>query len=172
VREREIGTLEQLLVTPIRPIELMLGKVLPFVFIGYTNIVLVTGVAVLWFQVPIAGSFPLLLLLSAAFLVTSLGLGLLVSTISRTQQQAMMVSFFVIQPSILLSGFIFPIANMPKTIQYITCLIPLRYYMEIVRGVFLRGVGLSVLWPQVLVLCVMGAFLITVSTIRFTKKTD
>ncbi len=129
-----------------------------------------SNMAVLWFKVPIAGSVLLLFALTIVFLATSLGLGLLVSTVSHTQQQAMMTSFFVIQPSIMLSGFMFPIESMPRAIQIITYAIPLRYFVEIIRGIFLRGVGLEVLWPQALLLFVLGALLLGASVVRFTKK--
>ena len=170
VREREIGTLEQIIVTPIRPLELVIGKMVPFALIGYINVIMIVVAATVWFEVPIRGSLLLLFALTTVFLTTSLGTGVLVSTVSKTQQQAMMVSFFIMQPSILLSGFMFPIDNMPKLIQWLTYLIPLRYYLEIIRGIFLRGVGLSVLWPQALALLVLGGVLITASTLRFTKK--
>lgn len=170
VREREIGTLEQLIVTPIKSYELMIGKLLPFAMIGFVDITLIILAATLWFKVPIAGSLLLLFALAVIFCATSLGLGLFVSTVSRTQQQAMMISFFIMQPSILLSGFMFPIDNMPSVIQYLTYLIPLRYFLEIVRGIFLRGVGLELLWPQTICLAILGGLLFTGSVIRFTKK--
>lgn len=172
VREREIGTLEQINVTPIKSIELMIGKIIPFAIIGYINVLMIVAAATMWFGVPIKGSLLLLLALTAVFLTASLGLGLLVSTISKTQQQAMMVSFFIMQPSILLSGFMFPIDNMPRAIQYLTYAIPLRYYLEIVRGIFLRGVGPAVLWPQAAALLGLGALLITASALTFSKKAD
>jgi ABC-2 type transport system permease protein len=170
VKEREVGTLEQLIVTPITPRELMLGKTIPFAIIGFADLALVTVVAVVWFGVPLAGSVLLLFLLTTAFLLASLGSGLLISTVSRTQQQAMMVSFFVMLPSIVLSGFMFPIENMPRVIQAITYLIPLRYYMTIVRGLFLKGSGLAVLWPHALALLVLGAGIMVLSAARFTKR--
>jgi ABC-2 type transport system permease protein len=172
VKEREVGTLEQLIVTPITPRELMLGKTIPFAIIGFVDLALVTVVAVLWFRVPLAGSVLLLFLLTTAFLLASLGSGLLISTVSRTQQQAMMVSFFVMLPSIVLSGFMFPIENMPRVIQAITYLIPLRYYMTIVRGLFLKGSGLAVLWPQAVALLLLGATIMALSAARFTKRTS
>ncbi len=170
VREREIGTLEQIIVTPIRPVELVIGKIVPFALIGYVNVIMIVVAATLWFHVPIRGSLLLLFALTTVFLTASLGTGVFVSTVSKTQQQAMMVSFFIMQPSILLSGFMFPIDNMPRLIQYLTYIIPLRYYLEIIRGIFLRGVGVSVLWPQALALLILGGVLITASTLRFTKK--
>jgi len=170
VKEREIGTLEQLIVTPIRPRELMLGKTVPFVIIGFLDMTLVLLAAVLWFRVPVAGSIPLLFLLSAAFLLTTLGIGLFISTISRTQQQAMMTTFFFLLPSFLLSGFMFPIENMPRLIQLITYAIPLRYFLVIVRGIFLKGNGLAVLWPQVLILAAFGFAIMSLAAARFQKR--
>jgi ABC-2 type transport system permease protein len=170
VKEREIGTLEQLIVTPIHPRELMIGKTVPFVIIGFIDMTLVLLAAVLWFRVPVAGSIPLLFLLSAAFLLTTLGIGLFISTISRTQQQAMMTTFFFLLPSFLLSGFMFPIENMPRVIQYITYAIPLRYFLVIVRGIFLKGNGLAILWPQVLILTAFGLAIIWLAASRFQKR--
>jgi ABC-2 type transport system permease protein len=170
VKEREIGTLEQLIVTPIRPSELMLGKTVPFVIIGFADMTLVLLAAVLWFRVPVAGSIPLLFLLSFVFLLTTLGIGLFISTVSRTQQQAMMTTFFFLLPSFLLSGFMFPIENMPRPIQLITYAIPLRYFLVIVRGIFLRGNGLAVLWPQVVVLAAFGIVIMSLAAARFRKR--
>jgi ABC-2 type transport system permease protein len=170
VKEREIGTLEQLIVTPISPRELMLGKTVPFVIIGFVDMTLVLLAAVLWFRVPVAGSIPLLFLLSAAFLLTTLGIGLFISTISRTQQQAMMTTFFFLLPSFLLSGFMFPIENMPRIIQLITYAIPLRYFLVIVRGIFLKGNGLAVLWPQVVILAAFGLAIMWLAAARFQKR--
>jgi len=170
VRERETGTLEQLIVTPLRPMELMLGKTLPFAAIGLLDVVLIIFFARFWFGVRIAGSGPLLLLLSVAFLLTTLGLGLFISTVSRTQQQAMLTAFFVLMPSVILSGFMFPIENMPRLVQWITYAIPLRYFVEIVRGIFLRGAGISVLWPEVLALIALGGTIFALSALRFQKR--
>ena len=170
VKEREIGTLEQLIVTPIRPRELMIGKTVPFVIIGFVDMTLVLLAAVLWFRVTVAGSVPLLFLLSAAFLLTTLGIGLFISTISRTQQQAMMTTFFFLLPSFLLSGFMFPIENMPRIIQYITYAIPLRYFLVIVRGIFLKGNGIAVLWPQVAILTAFGLAIMWLASARFQKR--
>jgi ABC-2 type transport system permease protein len=170
VRERETGTLEQLIVTPLRPMELMLGKTLPFAAIGLLDVVLIIFFARFWFGVRIAGSGPLLLLLSVAFLLTTLGLGLFISTVSRTQQQAMLTAFFVLMPSVILSGFMFPIENMPRLVQWITYAIPLRYFVEIVRGIFLRGAGISVLWPEVLALIALGGTIFALSALRFKKR--
>jgi ABC-2 type transport system permease protein len=170
VKEREIGTLEQLVVTPITPAELIVGKTLPYVAIGFVDMLLVLALSSFWFRVPIAGSVALLFALATVFICTSLGLGLFISTISQTQQQAMMTTFFIMLPSILLSGFMFPIANMPPVIQHLTRLIPLRYFLVIVRGIFLRGNGFAVLWPQVAVLAVFGVGILGLSTLRFHKR--
>jgi ABC-2 type transport system permease protein len=170
VKEREIGTLEQLVVTPISPGELMMGKTIPFVIIGFIDMILIMTVAVFWFKVPVAGSVLLLFLLSCAFIMTTLGGGLLISTISYTQQQANMTTFFFVLPSILLSGFMFPIENMPRIIQMVSYAIPMRYYLVIVRGIFLKGNGLDVLWPPLLVLTGMGAVIIFLSAMRFRKR--
>jgi len=170
VKEREIGTLEMLVVTPIRARELMLGKTIPFILIGFLDVVLVISVGVLWFKVRIAGSVLLLFALAAVFLLTSLGMGLFVSTVSRTQQQAMMTSFFIMLPSILLSGFMFPIENMPRVVQWLTYAIPLRYFLTIIRGIFLKGNGLEVLWPQALVLLALGLGIMALSALRFSKR--
>jgi len=170
VKEKERGTIEQLVVSPLRPIELIAGKAIPFVLIGYLNIFIVVLAGALWFRVPIAGSFPLLLLLSGLYIMTTLGLGLLMSTVSQTQQQAMMLGFFANPPFMLLSGFIFPIASMPEPMQLLTYIIPLRYFLVIIRGIFLKGVGLDVLWPQALALFVFGVAVLTLSTLRFHKR--
>ncbi|MBF8247333.1 MAG: hypothetical protein HW374_133 [Bacteroidetes bacterium] len=171
VREKEIGTMEQLLVTPIKPYQLILGKLLPFVIIGFIDVILVLGVAVNLFGIPLKGSILLLFGLSGLFILTTLGLGLFVSTISHTQQQAMMTAqFFIFFPMIFLSGFTFPIENMPKIIQAITYIIPLRYFLEIIRGLFLKGVGIETLWPQALALLVFGVTILSLSVLRFQKR--
>jgi ABC-2 type transport system permease protein len=172
VREKEIGTMEQLMVSPLRPIELMLGKTLPFALVGMVQVFLVVGAALVVFRVPFRGN-PLLLLASAfLYLMTTIGAGLFISTISRTQHQAMMAMFFFVVPAFILSGFAFPIQNMPVLVQYLTYLDPLRYFMEIVRGIFLKGTGFSVLWPQLLALGVYGSGIIALSAIRFRKTLD
>jgi ABC-2 type transport system permease protein len=173
VRERELGTLEQLNVTPIARWELILGKLLPYAAIGLIDVVLVLMVAIYWFEVPMRGSLPLLFALSAVYLFTTLGLGLLVSTISNTQQQAMMTTtFFFLMPMIYLSGFIFPIENMPAWIQPFTYLIPLRYFLVILRGLFLKGVGLETFWPQALALAAWGIAILGLATLRSSKRTE
>lgn len=171
VREREIGTLEQLMVSPLKPVELIIGKTLPSVFVAFVDLVLVTTVSLLWFHIPFRGSALFLLVASLAFILTGLGLGLLISTISNTQQEAFMSMFFFFLPAIMLSGFMFPIANMPPVLQYLTYADPLRYYLEIVRGVFLRGAGWTILWRQALVLLVIGVTVLTAATRRFHKTT-
>jgi len=172
IREKEIGTMEQLMVTPMRPIELMLGKTLPFALVGIIDMVIITAAALLIFRVPFRGNFLLLLFCAVLFLMTSLGAGLFLSTISHTQQQANMMSFFFNTPAFMLSGFTFPIRNMPVAVQYLTYLNPLRYFMEIVRGVFLKGVGVDVLWPKMLALAVYGVLILGLSALRFRKTLD
>ena len=172
VREKEIGTMEQLMVTPVRPLELMLGKTLPFAVVGLVEVALISSAALLIFHIPFRGSVLLLFFCSAVFLMTSLGAGLFLSTISHTQQQAMMMNFFFSTPAFMLSGFAFPIRNMPVAVQWLTYLNPLRYFMEIVRGLFLKGAGLSVLWPQVAALAVYGVTVLVLSAMRFHKSLD
>ena len=172
IREKEIGTMEQLMVTPIRPIELMLGKTLPFALVGLMNMMIITTGALLIFHVPFRGNFFLLLFCALLFLMTSLGAGLFLSTVSQTQQQANMGSFFFTTPAFMLSGFMFPIRNMPVAVQYLSYLNPLRYFMEIVRGVFLKGVGVEVLWPRMVCLLVFGVTVLGLSAARFHKTLD
>lgn len=172
VREKEIGTMEQLMVTPIRPIELILGKCLPFVGIGIFDAALAVSVALLLFRVPFRGNLLVLLISSILFILTTLGSGLFISTISRTQQQAMMSTFLFFQPAFLLSGFSFPIRNMPDSIRWLTWINPVRYFLEIVRGIFLKGSGVSILWPQMLALFVIGGTILVASAARFHKKLD
>ena len=171
VREKELGTLEQLNVTPLRRWELIVGKLLPYALVGMIDVCLVLGTAVLWFQVPMRGSVWLLFGLTSIYLLTTLGLGLFVSTISSTQQQAMMTTtFFLLTPMIYLSGFIFPIENMPAVIQWFTYLIPLRYFLVILRSIFLKGVGLETLWPQALALTAWGVAILSLAIARSTKR--
>jgi ABC-2 type transport system permease protein len=169
VREKEIGTMEQIMVTPIRPLEFVLGKTLPFAVIGMADVIIVTTVGTLWFGVPIHGSLALLLGSAAVYITTMLGFGLLISTVSQTQQQAMMSTFFFFFPAMLLSGFAFPVANMPTVVQWLTYLNPLRYFLAILRGIFLKGVGLEVLWPQLAALAAMGALVLWGVAVRFRK---
>ena len=172
VREKEIGTMEQLMVTPIRPIELIIGKTLPFAAIGMIQLLFITMVGMLVFQVPLNGSPGLLVFSSLFFIECTLGLGLFISTISNTQQQAMMTTLFVFQPMFMLSGFSFPIRNMPEIVQWVTYLNPMRYFMEVVRGIFLKGVGIEILWPQILALAVLGTTILAISAMRFRKRLD
>ncbi len=171
VREREIGTLEQLMVSPLRPIELIVGKTLPSVFVAFVDLTLITTVSLLWFDIPFRGSMLFLFVASFCYILTGLGLGLFISTVSNTQQEAFMSMFFFFMPAIMLSGFMFPIANMPAALQYFTYLDPLRYYLEIVRGVFLRGAGWAILYPQTLVLLGVGVLVLGAATTRFRKTT-
>jgi len=171
VREKEVGTLEQLNVTPLARWELIAGKMLPYAMIGVIDVVLVLIVSIYWFEVPMRGSIPLLFAMSLVYLMSTLGLGLFISSISQTQQQAMMTAtFFFLTPMIYLSGFIFPIENMPGWIQPLTFLIPLRYFLVIVRGIFLKGVGLETFWPQALALFTWGAVVLTLATLRSSKR--
>ena len=170
VREREIGTMEQLMVTPLRPLELMLGKTIPFASIGFFDMFLVTAVGVFWFDIPIKGSLPLLIGSTAIYLLSVLGIGLFISTVSKTQQQALMATFLFYFPAVLLSGFMFPIANMPAPIQYMTYVNPLRYFLVIIRGIFLKGNGVDILWPQIAALFGLGAVVIALSSLRFRKR--
>ena len=171
VREKELGTLEQLNVTPIRRWELVVGKLLPYGVIGFVDVLLVVAVAVFWFEIPLRGSFTLLLALTVLYVICTLALGLLISTVSDTQQQSMMTAtFFFITPMLYLSGFIFPIENMPAAIQPLTFLIPLRYYLVIVRGIFLKGIGWDLLWPQVAALAAWGAAVLALAIARSRKR--
>ena len=172
VREREVGTLEQIMVSPIRPVEFILGKTLPFFLIGLGDVTLVSAFGVLWFGVPFVGN-PLVMLLGASlFLLAALGLGLLLSTLSRTQQQAFALNFFLVNPLFILSGFAFPIAAMPVWLQWFTFINPLRYFLVVIRAVFLKGVGIGVLWPDLLALALLAAGLLGLSVLRFHKSLD
>jgi len=169
VREKEIGTIEQVIVTPIRKLEFIMGKTLPFVLIGYIDVILISLVGALVFDVPLRGSMLLLFLATTLFLMSSLGIGLFISTVSSTQQQAMMSAFFIIFPALLLSGFAFPIENMPLPVQWLTLLNPLRYYMVVIRGIFLKGVGIAALWQQILALGIIGVVVLSAAVMRFRK---
>ncbi len=171
VREREIGTMEQIMVTPIGRLEFILGKTIPFALIGFLDVVLISLIAVFWFRVPFRGNPAVLLASTGLYLMSTLGVGLFISTVSKTQQQAMMTAFFFMQPAILLSGFIYPIANMPTVIQWLTFANPLRYFLVIIRGVFLKGVGFGVLWPQMAGLAILGLVLLGMASARFQKTT-
>jgi ABC-2 type transport system permease protein len=171
VREKELGTLEQLNVTPLRRWELIVGKLLPYGAIAMIDVILVVAVAVFWFEVPLRGSFALLFAMSLVYVMCTLALGLFISTISETQQQAMMTAtFFFLTPMIYLSGFIFPIENMPAVIQPVTYLIPLRYFLIIVRGIFLKGIGLERLWPQAAALAAWGLIVLALAVSRSRKR--
>ncbi|NLP12421.1 ABC transporter permease [bacterium] len=170
VREREIGTLEQLLVAPIKKHELLIGKIIPFALLGLFEMGLAIGFAKLWYQIPIVGNLGLYLLLSVIFLFTTLGLGLLVSAFSHTQQQAMFMSWFILIFVLLMSGFIFPIENMPRLAQWLTYLNPMRYFILITRELFIKGAGLRHLYVQGLILCLFGALIFTFSVLRFQKR--
>jgi ABC-2 type transport system permease protein len=173
VREKEIGTLEQISVTPLRPWQLILGKLAPFVLIGILDLLLIVLLARLVFGVPLRGSLVLLVLLTLLYILNTLGLGLLVSTMVNTQQQAMMFSAFVLMvPMIYLSGLIFPIENMPRVFQLGSYVIPVRYYGNVIRGVFLRGSGIAVLWPDALALLGEGLLVLTLASLRFRKSLD
>jgi len=172
IREKESGTMEQLIVTPLKPSELILGKTIPFIIIAQAQMVMVTAFAVFWFQIPLAGSIALLFVSTCLFLLSTLGIGLFISTISATQQQAMMTTFFFILPFFMLSGFVFPIANMPVAVQWLTYLNPLRYFLVIIRGIFLKGTGLGVLWPQLLALMILGGIVFAGAVTRFKKRLD
>jgi ABC-2 type transport system permease protein len=172
VREREVGTLEQIMVSPIRPFEFILGKAVPFFLIGLGEVALITIFGVLWFHIPFVGS-PLVMLLGASlFLLAALGLGLLLSTLSRTQQQAFALNFFVVNPLFILSGLAFPIAAMPRVLQWFTLINPLRYFLVIIRAEFLKGVGVDALWPDLSALALLGVGMFTLSILRFRKSLD
>jgi len=170
VREKEQGTMEQLIVTPIRPFELILGKAIPFVGLGYINMIIVVLAGTFWFNVSIQGSSGLLFAFSGLFMLTALGLGLLASTVSNTQQQASMTGQFIILPNMFFSGFMFPIASMPPVVQWLTYAVPLRYYITIVRGIFLKGVGWAELWDEAAILLVYGLVVLSVASLAFRKR--
>ncbi|MBK7105961.1 MAG: ABC transporter permease [Ignavibacteriae bacterium] len=173
VREREIGTMEQIIVTPIKKYQLLLGKLIPFTLIGFVILVIVMIIMTQWFGIAVRGNVLLLLVAALLFILSNLGIGLFISTVSKTQQQAMMASVFALMmPMIYLSGFAFPIENMPKFFQYITYAIPLRYFITIIRGVVLKGIGFSSLWLETLILFGMGISILLLSANRFSKKVD
>ncbi len=173
VKEREEGTMEQVIVTPLRPSELIAGKLLPFVVIGFIEITLAIAVILFVFHVPLRGNVLALYAYSGLFLLTTLGLGLFISTLVKTQQQAMLIAgFFVMLPFVLLSGFIFPVENMPRPIQYVAAFIPLKYYLTIIRGIFLKGTWWPDLWPQALALFAWGAGILGLAVLKFRKRLD
>jgi ABC-2 type transport system permease protein len=172
IKEREGGTMEQLIVTPLKPIELIIGKTIPYTIIAIGQMLVVTTFAIFWFDLPLAGSVFYLFVATCLFLLSTLGIGLYISTVSKTQQQAMMTTFFFILPFFMLSGFVFPIANMPAVVQWLTYLNPLRYFLVIIRGIFLKGVGLTILWPQYAALAVLGIAVFAGAIGRFRKRLD
>jgi ABC-2 type transport system permease protein len=172
IKEKEIGTMEQLIVTPLKPVELIVGKTIPYIIISLAQMAVVTVFAIFWFDLPMAGSVALLFVASCLFLLSTLGVGLFISTISATQQQAMMTTFFFILPFFMLSGFVFPIANMPVVVQWLTYLNPLRYFLVIIRGIFLKGVGMSMLWGQFAAMTILGIILFAGAVGRFRKRLD
>ncbi len=172
VRERERGTMEQLIVTPITKMELMIGKIIPYVIIGFVDIVLALALSVFWFRVPIAGSISLLLLFSLIFLFGALGVGLLISTVSKSQLQAMQLSMFMIMPNILLSGYMFPREAMPKFIYTISKVLPLTYFIKVLRGIILKGNGFAELYKEFIILAAFGVIFIVFATLKFKKKIE
>jgi len=170
VREREQGTLEQLIVTPMKTYELMLGKIIPYILVGYIQITMALLAGILFFDVPVRGSISLLYLLTSLFIIASLALGVLISTFSRTQMQAMQLSFFIFLPSVLLSGFMFPRESMPSFFYHLGYLLPLTFYLEILRGIILKGIGLQALWEQVVFLSTYIIIVLTISIMKFQKK--
>jgi ABC-2 type transport system permease protein len=172
VREREIGTLEQIMVTPIRPFEFILGKTLPYFLIGLFDVSLIATIGTFWFEVPFRGHVLVLFAGAILFLLSMQGVGLLISTVSSTQQQAMVTAFFFIMPAVTFSGFAFPISTMPMWLQYLTYLSPLRYFLVVLRGTYLKGVGMEILWPQMLAMAALGGSLLTIAVLRFHKALD
>ncbi|MBN2149030.1 MAG: ABC transporter permease, partial [Anaerolineales bacterium] len=172
VRERERGTIEQLIVTPIRPWELVIGKLLPYVILAFLNAIEVLAFGHFWFKVPIRGDLGLILALSGLFLLSSLGIGLLASTIANTQQEAMLTVWMLLLPSLFLAGFFFPLEAMPKVLQYISYLFPLRYYLVIIRSLMLKGVGAADVQGEILALAVFGIGIMTLAALRFRKRLD
>ena len=172
VRERERGTIEQLIVTPIRSWELIVGKILPYIFLAFLNTLTVLAIGHWWFGVPIRGDLSLILALSGLFLLTSLGIGLLASTFAKTQQEAMLVVFMLLLPAIFLSGFFFPLEAMPEVLQWISRIIPLRYYLVIIRSLLLKDIGLAALQDDIFALTIFGVTLMTAASLRFRKRLD
>ena len=172
VREREVGTLEQIMVSPIRPAEFIFGKTIPFFIVGLGEVALVVSVGLLWFRIPFVGNPFVLLLGTALFLLSTLAVGLLISTVCSTQQQAFSTNFFVLSPFFILSGFAFPISSMPQVLQWFTYINPLRYYLVVIRGTLLKGVGVSVLWPDFAAMAILAFVLLTLSILRFRKTLE
>jgi ABC-2 type transport system permease protein len=172
IREKEVGTMEQLIVTPIKPLELIIGKTIPYIAIALGQAIVITPLAIFWFDLPLAGSVLDLFLAACLFLLSALGIGLFISTVSKTQQQAMMTTFFFLMPFFMLSGFVFPISNMPVVVQWLTYLNPLRFFLVIIRGVFLKGVGIGVLWEQYFALAALGIIVFAGALRRFHKRLE
>jgi len=172
VREREQGTLEQLIVTPIKPLEMVVGKVVPYVFVAFFDVLEVLAIGVFWFGVPIRGNLGLLLGLSGLFLLTSLGIGIFISSVANTQQEAMLLAFLTMFPSIFLGGFFFPIEAMPGWLQAITYVVPLRYMLAVIRGIILKGVGARILYQEVVALVVFGVLIMLLAATRFRKRLE
>jgi ABC-2 type transport system permease protein len=172
VREREQGTIEQLIVTPIRPLELIVAKVVPYVFVAFFDVLEVLAIGVLWFHVPVRGSLGLLLSLSVLFLLTSLGIGISISSAANTQQEAMLLTFLTLFPSIFLGGFFFPIDAMPGWLRALTYVVPLRYMLAIIRGIILKGVGLDLLYREVIALLIFGVAIVVLAASRLSKRLD
>ena len=172
VRERETGTIEQLIVTPIKPIELIVAKIFPYIFIAFFNVIEVLTIGVLWFGVPINGSITLLLALSALFLVTALGIGIFISSVAGTQQEALLMTMGTMLPTIFLSGFFFPLEAMPAWLQVISYIVPARYALEIMRGIILKGVGLDILMEQVIAVTIFGVVIMILAASRFRTRLD
>ena len=170
VREKEMGTMEQIVVTPITPAEFILGKTMPSIILGFANMLFITLISIFWFDIPVRGNIMTLTVANGAYLMTTIGIGLAISTLSETQQQAMMSTFFFYLPAVLLSGFMFPIANMPPVVQVITYLNPLRHFLVIIRGVFLKGLGFAILWPQILALFIIGLLVLSLAVRKFSKN--
>jgi ABC-2 type transport system permease protein len=172
VKEKESGTIEQINVSPLSPLEYIIGKMVPFALVAFGDICVISTLAIFWFDVPFKGSFIFLLACSIIYIMSTLAIGLFISTISKTQQQAMLSSFLFFLPAILFSGFIFPIYSMPESIQLITYIIPLRYFIDIIRGIFLKGVGITVLWDDILIMLIIGVSLLFLSVKRYHKRAE
>ncbi|NMB65965.1 MAG: ABC transporter permease, partial [Spirochaetes bacterium] len=169
--EREAGTMEQIKVSPLKPNEYIIGKLIPFAIIAFIDIIVITAIAIFWFGIPFRGSFIFLLLCGAIYIISTLAIGLFISTVSSTQQQAMLSSFMFFVPAILFSGVIFPIYSMPVIFQLVTYINPMRYFVEIVRSVFLKGTGITYLWQHMLILLIMGIGILRISVWQFGKRT-
>lgn len=172
VRERERGTLEQLIITPVKPVELVAGKLVPYVVIAFMDVLLALMVGTFWFDVPVRGNLFLLLFLSFVFLLAALGFGMFISTVAKTQLQAMQMSILLMLPSVLLSGFMFPRDSMPPFVQFLGALLPLTYFLEILRGIILKGVGLEYLWKNASILAAFSVSIITLASLRLSKRLD